>query len=119
MKRKISTVILSCLTCIGILAYSALPVHAFSLGACSHPNFATSFDPVPTGGCYYSESGHDVEYGIGHTCLKCGYEYYTDTYFRFENHELGDPVIVLLEDGTAEVRYYCTFDGCPWYGVYE
>ena len=119
MKRKISTVILSCLTCIGILAYSALPVHAIGPDTCSHPNFALGTDG-PTGEYEYLESGHYEVWGTGHACLRCGYEYYTDTHLVKESdHELGNPTIVLLEDGTAEVRYYCTFDGCPWYGVYE
>lgn len=120
MKKKFSTVVLSCLTCISMLVYSALPVYAISQDSCSHPNFALSAGPVPTGEYEYLESGHYQVYGMGYTCLRCGYEYYTDTYPVFESgHNLVKRIFVYLGDGTVEVRYYCDFEGCDWYGVYE
>ncbi len=119
MKRKISTVVLSCLTCIGMLAYNALPVQAIDPGTCTHPNFALGTDG-PTGEYEYLEDGHYQVWGIGHACLKCGYEFYTDTHLVWDSaHELGSATIVFNPDGTTEIRYYCEFNGCPWYGIYE
>ena len=119
MKKKISTVVLPCLACIGMLAFHALPVAAFGPDNCSHPNYALGTDGA-TGEYEYLESGHYEIWGMGHTCLKCGYTFYTDTHLVWDSdHDLGGGTIVLKPDGTAEVRYYCTFNGCDWYGVYE
>lgn len=119
MKKKFKIVTLSCLAGIGMLACSALPVQAIGPDSCPHPFFAVSVD-VQTGEYEYLESGHYEVWGTGHACLRCGYKYFTDThYVWYSDHQLGAPTLVLLEDGTAEVRYYCEFSGCDWYGVYE
>lgn len=121
MKKRFKTAILSCLVCIGALVYSTLPVRAVGPGSCTHEFLADSVEPIPTGVCFYSESGHDVEYGRWYACLKCGYEYYTNTYFQLEDHDFNNvvPTIAFNPDGTTEMRYYCNFDGCPYYYVYE
>lgn len=119
MKKRINAIAMSCLVCFGMLANSALPVQAIGPDSCSHPYFALGIDEN-TGEYEYLESGHYQVWGTPNACLRCGYEYYSDTHLKWDSdHELGGPTLVLLPNGTTEVRYYCEFNGCDWYGVYE
>ncbi len=113
MKRKISTAVVSCLTCIGMLAYSALPVQAMVSEACTHPNFALGTDG-PTGEYEYLESGHYEVWGMGHTCLKCGYVFYTDIHLVWESNHSWEslPSSVSTEGGVTTYTYDCQTSEC-------
>ena len=112
MKKKFSTVVLSCFACISMLAYSALPVHAIGPDTCAHPNFALGTDG-PTGEYEYLESGHYEVWGTGHACLICGYEYYTDTHLVWESEHRCE--MHFSECDGVEHKYYCLTDGCNFY----
>ena len=104
-----------------MLSYSMLPVHAWNPATCEHLGYFSSIDPVATGAYDYREDAHYAEYGVANTCVKCRQEFFTDTYFKFDSyHVFGGATIVLDEyTGTAEIRYYCVFNGCPWYRIHE
>lgn len=113
MKKKISTVVLPCLACIGMLAFHALPVAAFGPDNCSHPNYALGTDGA-TGEYEYLESGHYEIWGMGHTCLKCGYTFYTDTHFVFDCGHDWESIAseVYTENGVTTYKYPCKTSEC-------
>lgn len=120
MKKNFQKIMLSCFAGVALIVCSAMPVRAMGPGSdCQHEYFALSLDG-PTGEYEYLESGHYQVWGVGHTCLRCDYTFYTDIHLEWDSdHELGGATIVILDNGTTEVRYYCEFKGCDWYGVYE
>ncbi len=118
MKKRFKTTILSCLVCIGTLVYSTLPVWAVGPGSCTHEFLADSVEYLETGNYDYRANGHYREYARIKTCLTCRYEVSKETNYKFDsghNYNYLKPTITFNPDGTAEMRYYCTFDGCPFY----
>ena len=113
MKKKFKTVVLSCLTCICMIAYSVLPVQAVG-GDCPHKYFALGHDG-PTGQYEYLESGHYEVWGTGYACLTCGYIYYTDTHLVLESGHIYSGLFSEC-DGTEHI-YPCLTPGCPSYMV--
>lgn len=121
MKKKVSAVVLSCLTCISMLAYSTLPVHAWNPENCQH-SYLADCGEMKTGAYDYRDNGHYAEYVRTKYCLKCNYEVYNKTTYAFEsehNFENTIQTMVRYPDGTVEYRYYCNFDDCPYYIMYE
>lgn len=114
MKKEIN-VVLSCLTCIGLLVCSGLPVQAMGPDTCTHPYFALTDDLVPTGEYEYQESGHYLVWGIAHVCLKCGYEYFTDQLLVWDsNHEWEDtPSHVTVLENLIMKSFDCKTGDCP------
>ena len=114
MKKKIKTVLLSCLACASMLAYGVMPVRAVGPGSnCPHEYFALSLDG-PTGEYEYLESGHYQVWGVGHACLRCGYEYYTDIHLEWDSdHEWADEPSEVEHTDTAIIEIFdCVTDGC-------
>ena len=104
MKKKIKTVLLSCLACASMLAYGVMPVRAVGPGSnCPHEYFALSLDG-PTGEYEYLESGHYQVWGVGHACLSWG---------KDSEHEWADEPSEVEHTDTAIIEIFdCVTDGC-------
>lgn len=84
MKRKIG-LLLSCLGCCAMLIYGAMTAEA---AACKHS--ICEIIIAPTGVVTWDSINHYTECGTKHTCVECGYSYFTNTFRESEKHELKD-----------------------------
>lgn len=114
MKKNFKTTMFSCLAGVALLVCGVMPVRAMGPGSdCPHENFALSLD-VPTGEYEYLESGHYQVWGIGHLCMRCDYNYYTDTHLVFECYHDWEslPSEVYTENGVNVHVYDCKNSEC-------
>lgn len=114
MREKINVIVLSCLIGIGMLACSVLPVRAMGPENCPHPYFADSVESIPTGNYDYRKDGHYAEYARIQTCLKCGFEVFTETDYKLESaHEWEEvPSEIYEKNGVTVEIFDCTTSGC-------
>lgn len=111
MNRKFNIAI-SSLVCIAVLLGCSLPVQA---AVCTHPAYADGTGPEPTGVYDYRADAHYQQYGVPHMCLKCGWTFYTDTYYAFEcfHSWARVPFQVEIEGTFTTLKYHCEINGCP------
>lgn len=114
MKKGIN-VVLSCLTCIGLLVCSGLPVQAMGPDTCTHPYFTDSVEFVETGAYDYRADGHYEEYARIKTCLNCRYTIISETTYRFMSPHVWEVIPSNIQDvnGVTVEIFDCTIDGCP------
>lgn len=115
MKRKIS-LLLSCFACVCMFVYGVLPVQA---ATCPHTECRVYAIPIRTGYMTFNASGHNVEYGTEHTCVSCGYRFFTGNFYEFEEHQWNNSAWHLDVDEEGNEFFYtnCTTSGCGFIQV--